>query len=92
MMEAHYRAFPQTDAEWKEHYPIMDSFREAYMAYLTPEDPRTQEHIAMLAYMDELSAFMVQEHARLNTWWRRILRISWRVDKVADILAAWRGS
>jgi hypothetical protein len=70
----------------------MDSFREAYMAYLTPEDPSTQKYIAMLAYMEELSALMVQEHARLNTRWHCVLRISCWVDKVANNHAAWRGS
>jgi hypothetical protein len=75
-LDAHYRRFPQTDAEWLEHYPGIDSFRDASMAYLMPEDPAVQEHIAWLDCMDGLRAFMANEQARRDTWWRRVVRIS----------------
>jgi hypothetical protein len=47
------------------------------MAYPMPEDLRVQEHIAWLDCVDDLRAFIANEQARRDTWWRRVVRISW---------------
>jgi hypothetical protein len=47
-----------------------------------------REYLAMLEYMAELHAFMANEQARLISWWRRVVRVSWWVNKVVDVLAA----
>jgi hypothetical protein len=95
MTATNVQRIPQTDEE-------MDALsHEEYLAHeavLFREERRVQErlamreYLAMLEYMAELHAFMANEQARLIPWWRRVVRVSWWVNKVVDVLAACIGS